>query len=73
MPTSGTMLSFALKPERARAITAAAARVGVSRSEWIRLAIEAALAEEGPPKPGPCRHPVNRRIGRFCALCGTKV
>lgn len=23
--------------------------------------------------PASCRHPINRRIGKFCALCGTEV
>lgn len=71
---SQTMVSFAVNADRLQAVTAAARSLGVSRSEWLRLAVEAALEEEGvKPKPGPCRHPISRRIGRFCALCGVKV
>lgn len=60
-------------------IDAAADRDHVSRTAVVMAACEAWLGEEpGSKKPKretgaeKCRHPVGRRIGGLCALCGER-
>ena len=64
-------------------IDAAALELGIDRSTWIRDACLTVLdgrrklsrqalkaVATGTPR---CRHPVNRRIGSTCAICGALV
>lgn len=73
------LFNLRLTDDLRRSVEVAAERDGLTPSEWVRRAIDRELdwAAATPPTKAPakalkevCRHPVNRRIGKGCGLCG---
>lgn len=57
-------------------VEVAAQKAGQSRSAWVREAVKSALHLNDKPSgesSEACKHPVNRRIGASCAVCGKKL
>lgn len=43
------------------------------RSQTAKPKITRSASSGQRSKPEPCRHPINRRIGKTCAVCGTEL
>jgi hypothetical protein len=69
-------MQIRISTELLERVDAAAAGEGMTRTQWIVNALEGRLDGTTKPKRSlgteRCRHPIGRRIGGMCALCGER-
>lgn len=72
-------ISVRVDDETYAQVEAARIEAGMSRTDWLRGVVTAAVTAAPPPAPPEplavqfCPHPIGKRVDRFCVACGATV